>query len=380
MPIELASAAGSQSRAWVSGSARQRAIANRLTQRPAPRPGVRERMFFTERLELLLETGIPLHECLRALESQPGAAGLRAAIAELRAAVESGAAFSVAIRQQAGVFPPTYASLVAAGEQGGFLPAVLRRLREADQRREELRATLVSAFSYPAFLTLFSACVVVFVLVVVFPKFEDLFGMIRDQLPWTTRFLLAISWFLRAHWGGITCTALALAALLWRSARAPAGAQLIDRWFLRTPGLRGLAVRYQLLQFLNALAPALENGVPIVDALRAARESVAGASFRDWIESLERRVSEGKGFASGFAELKALPPLVPQMMATAEASGSLARVSARIAEFYERELRQQLAFLSKIAEPAMLLVMGVVVGLIVSSLLLPIFKLSTAVR
>lgn len=380
MPIELAGTLAPPAREGSKDALPSRSAWRRELHLGSRRIGRQERMFFNERLELLLETGVPLHDCLRALESQVGSPALSDVIGELRSSVEGGLSFSQALRRHPQIFPATTVNLIAAGEQGGFLPQVLRRLRELDTRQEELRAALFSAFSYPAFLVVFSALTVLFVLVVVFPKFSDLFGMIRDQLPLTTRFLLALSTFLLAHWAPMLAATVGAAALLWRSARVPAGALAIDRWLMRTPILRDIAVRYQLVQFLHVLSLSLENGVPLLEALRDAREVVAGAGFRRLIEELERRVAEGRGFASGFADARFLPALVPQMMATAEASGSLARVSARVADFYERDLRQKLTLVAKVVEPAMLLVMGVVVGLIVSSLLLPIFKLSTAVR
>ncbi len=374
MPIEIESVQAAPARPR-RGQARRHGHAL-----GAARIGTRERMFFTERLELLLETGVPLHEALRALEGQAGSAEMGRVIAALREAVGGGLSFSEALRQQGNVFPPTYVSLVGAGEQGGFLPRVLARLREMDERREELRSTLIAAFSYPAFLMVFSFAVVVFVLIVVFPKFETIFEMIHDQLPITTRFLMALSALLRDHWllallglGGLT-------TLLWRLARAPQGADAIDRWLRQVPVVRDIAVQYQLVQFMHVMSLSLANGVPILDALRACREILPSVGFRRFVGDLEARVEQGRGVASGFEAARFLPELVPQMVSTAEASGSLALVTGRVADFYERELRKKLALLAKVVEPAMLLVMGVVVGLIVSSLLLPIFKASTAVH
>jgi len=340
----------------------------------------KDRMFLTERLELLLETGVPLHAALQALESQGAADGSAALMGELREGVAGGLSFSRALAQHPEAFPPAYVHLVAAGETGGFLPRVLERLREMDEKREELRSTLVSAFSYPAFLTVFSFSVVIFVLVVVFPKFAEIFEVIRDQLPVTTRFFMSFSEILREKWTVWLPVLAGVGLLAGRWARSADGAAALDRLAFGLPGLRDITIQYQLVQFLYVMSLSLGNGVPVLDALRACRSIVGSRGFRGFIEDLEQRVAEGEGLASGFEKADFLPDLVPQMMATGEQSGGLALVMGRVASFYEREWRRRLALIARIIEPALLLVMGVVVGLIVSSLLLPIFKLSTAVR
>ncbi len=371
MPIELEAAA--------APSRPARSSRPRATARPKALP-TRERMFFTERLELLLETGVPLHSALDSLEHQVGLPEMQAVVADLRESVAGGLAFSQALAKHPKAFPPTYVNLVGAGEQGGFLPRVLQRLREMDEKREELRSTLLAAFSYPAFLIVFSLAVVLFVLVVVFPKFAEIFEMIWDQLPLTTRLLMGLGEGLRAQWAPVLLGSGAVGFLAWRWLRSPRGRAAVDALLLRLPLLRDISVQYQLVQFMHVMSLSLTHGVALLDALRACREVVSSAAFRRFVRHLETRVEEGQGVASGFQDAPFLPVLVPQMVSTGEESGGLALVMGRIAEFYEREWRRRLTALAKIIEPAMLLVMGVVIGLIVSSLLLPIFKLSTAVR
>ena len=372
MPIEIARAAAPETRpkAW-----------RRLGEiRIGGGIGAKERMFFTERLALLLETGNPLHTSLGTIESQTAHPELRQLIADVRENVSGGLPFSQALSKHPDAFPPAYVNLVAAGETGGFLHRVLQRLRDIDEKRQELRSTLISAFSYPAFLVVFSFAVVLFVLIVVFPKFGDLFQLIWDQLPITTRFLMVLGEWLRQYWlPGLVVFAVT-GALGWRWVRSADGAAAADRWLLRIPVLREIAWQLHLIQFMYVMSLSLHNGVAMLDALSACREIVRSASFRRFVGLLESRVNEGRGIASGFQEAAFVPPLVKQMVATGEEAGGLAMVMERMAEFYEREWKQRLTVIAKIVEPAMLLVMGVVVGLIVSSLILPIFKLSRAVH
>lgn len=335
----------------------------------------KERMFLVERLALLLETGTPLLDSLTLLRQQNRNADLEAILGSLEREVKTGVSFSDALRIQREAFPESYATLVGAAERGGFLPEVLERLHRLEEHREELRSTLVAALSYPAFLMVFSTAVVIFVLVVVFPKFEALFTSIADQLPVTTRWFLGISHLLRDWWWVVIAGAAGAGFLLFRWYQK-SGRDTLDRWAYGVPILRNFAAELHLIQFLRVVSLSLANGVSLMEALGAARVTLGSPRFRRFVADVEQGVSEGRGLAQSFRSFTALPPLAGQMIATGEETGNLARVMERVADFYERQWRKRLQTATKLAEPLMLLVIGGVIGLIVGSLLLPIFKLS----
>jgi type II secretory pathway component PulF len=343
------------------------------------RMGARERMLLTERLLLLLETGVSLHQALRELrvqESHPGVAAVLDAVSD---SVLEGQPLSAALQRHPELFPPTYVNLVSAGERGGFLPQVLQQLLEMDEKAERLRATIASALSYPAFLIVFSLAVIVFVLVGVFPKFADMFEQIRNDLPWSTRALMALSDGLRLHWPWVLLALGGLAGGTAALLRRPEVLERLDALKLGLPGLRTIYQQIYLSQTLRVLGLSLAHGVPLVDALQACQDLVANRSFRRFMTGLREQVTEGRGLASGFQQSPLVPTMVRQMITTGEDSGNLAKVMTRIAEFYDRELNRRIALISRLAEPVMLLVMGALVGLIVASLILPIFKLSRSV-
>lgn len=358
--------------------------------RPAPRTidlsfrtkkvGSKERMFFTERVSLLLETGVPLHAALEALKRQVQNTELTPIIDDVMDDIAGGRAFSEALAKHPTVFSSTYVNLVAAGEKGGFLAEVLRQILSMDEKQEKLRAVLSSALSYPVFLIFFSLAVVLFILTVVFPKFSEFFHAIRDQLPVTTIFLMAVSDILRQYWivviGGLAAGALALA----RWVKRPETRRWVDRCKLRIPLIKDVFVQLYLIHSLRVLSLSMANGVSLLDALGSCRDVVRNVVFRGFIERAETLVSEGRGLSPAFQETHFIPAIVRQMISTGEEAGGLPLVMGRVADFYERELEKKVTALSKMAEPIMLLVMGVLVGLIVSSLILPIFKLSRAVR
>jgi type II secretory pathway component PulF len=343
------------------------------------RIGPQERKFFTEQMALLLETGTPLLASLQALERQVDNPAMSELIKQLIEDIGQGLQFSKALAKHPKVFSQTYVNLVAASEEGGFMHEVLEQLLLLDEKREALRQTMMSALSYPVFLLVFALGVVVFVLVVVFPKFADLFSQIEDQLPATTVVLMATSEILQQHWIAILigCVVAIGAVTIW--SHTPSGKHKIDWARLNLPFVRTIYIQMYLVNSLRVLSMSLGNGVGMMDSLHACKYVVDNSLFQQFIGHVEDQVENGNGITAGFRDTHFIPPIVEQMISTGEETGSLPRVLQRLALYFETELTARLNTLSRLAEPIMLLIMGGVVGVIVSSLILPIFKLSRAV-
>ncbi len=342
-------------------------------------PNLRDRSVFTEQLALMLETGMPLHAALENMQQQAGNAAMKSVIDDLLEEIKTGQRFSSALSKHPELFSSTYVSIVASSEDSGFMHKALEHLQAEEEKRDELRKTVKSALSYPLFLVGFSVLVVIFVLVGVFPKFAEMFERIRDQLPPTTIALMWASDALRGYWWQILLALGGAGVLALRWIKSAAGRAKVDEWKLTLPGLRVVFVQLYVTQAFRVMSLSLNHGVTIVESLAATRDVVDNHLFRGLLLQVEQSVQEGGTVAAAFAESRFIPDLVKQMVATAEISGNLALVLGRIASHYEREFNRRLEALSKMAEPVMLLVMGLVVGIIVSSLILPIFKLSKAV-
>jgi type II secretory pathway component PulF len=231
------------------------------------KPGVQDRMFFTEQLSLLLETGTAIYPALDSLKAQIKNPAMIKVVESLMEDISDGRTFAVALSRYPELFSGTYVNLVAAAEAGGFLDQVLLELMRLDERREELRRTVVSALTYPMFLIVFSLAVVVFVLMVVFPKFEDMFSSIRDQLPITTLFLMDTSKLLTEHWMAV---GLGLVAVLvgfgyWLSTAQ--GREVMDQLKMRMFFFRDIFIQVYLIQSLRVLGLSMANGVSVMDAL-----------------------------------------------------------------------------------------------------------------
>lgn len=342
-------------------------------------PSSTDRMFFTEQLALLLETGESLHGALTTIVAQTENKRMREVVEQIAREISEGQSFAGALKHHDAVFPSTYVNLIAASETGGFMHEVLQQLLEMDHKREELRNTLVSAATYPLFLISFSIAVVIFVLVVVFPKFEAMFSSIYDQLPLSTRALMATSHMMREYWYVLVGGFAAFFVLVQKWLTSEQGRRKVDHAKLHLPVVRDIFSQIYLTQALQVLGLSLNNGVSVVESLESCRDVVKNSVFRELITDIEQKVQSGAGVAVGFAESAFIPDLAKHMIATGERSGNLGKVMGRIADYYGAQLAKRLAMLSKLAEPLMLLIMGVMVGVLVSSLILPIFKLSRAV-
>ena len=340
----------------------------------------KDRIFLFQQIQLLLQTGTPLYAGLSALQNQTEKAAMRDLISDLIATIDEGKSFSYALSKFPDVFTSTQINLISASEEGSFMHEVLQQILEMEERREKLRNTLISAISYPSFLALFSLAVVVFILIVVFPKFSELFTKIHDQLPITTKSLMWMSTALTDYWMIIMGVLAVLVFFISRWVTSNLGKALVDKFKLTFPVIKNVFTQIYLIQSLRVMSLSLGNGVSVMDTLADCKNTVNNKLYQNFLNNVELKVQEGSGVSSGFAQGDFIPPLVKQMISTGEKTGNLPTVMGKIADHYESELLKYLQTLSKLAEPIMLLLMGGIVGIIVSSLILPIFSLSRAVH
>ena len=339
----------------------------------------KDRVFFFQQLQLLLQTGTPIYAGLTALQKQAEKKSMHDLIGKLIAIIDEGKSFSYALSTFPDVFTTTQINLISASEEGGFMQDVLKQILDMEERREKLRNTLISSISYPCFLAFFSLAVVVFILVVVFPKFAEMFAKIHDQLPVTTKALMWMSQALTHYWVVVISVVMGIAFLVYRWAVSSSGKKIVDSAKLKFPILKTIFTKVYLVQSFRVMSLSLGNGVSIMDTLSDCKNTVQNSVYQNFLSDIELKVQEGSGISAGFSTVDFIPPLVKQMVTTGEETGNLATVMGKISDHYESELLKYLQTLSKLAEPIMLLLMGGLVGIIVSSLILPIFSLSRAV-
>jgi type II secretory pathway component PulF len=339
-----------------------------------------EVIFFTSQLSLMLEIGTPLKNALEAIRNQTKNTDFKEVIGTLLHDIEEGRQLSDALRCHPRVFNSTFISLVQAGEAGGFLADTLIRSVEMQEKRQALLAQIRSALTYPILLCALGFIVVVFVLVGVLPKFTAFFEGKEDILPLTTRFLMAMSASLQQYWWVylIGCIGIFLGLKFFKDSEQ--GQTLIDWSFIKIPLLSGLSNKINTCSMLRTLGHLMESQVPILQALDVTRDTIDNRYFRDFIQQIQDHVREGGKFAQLFSKYPFILDSVKQMVATGEEVGNLSDVMLRLAKFYDTEVDRELKTIASMIEPLALIVMGAVVGVIVASVILPLFKLSQALH
>ncbi len=340
----------------------------------------REILFFTNQLSLMLEIGTPLNESLSAIRSQIKNPEFSAVVTGVLEEVEDGSMLSQALSRYPALFSPEYTSLVSAGENTGHLHQMLDRIVELQEKRQAFATALRGAMTYPLVLCAVTVLVIVFMLSFVFPRFTVLFEGVEEILPPTTKFLMALSDFLRAYWHGVLVFFAIAGWGIHLYLKTAQGRFVVDRFKITLPLLAPLTVRIYLSQLMRTLGFLIASNVPLMEALRITQRGTTNVLFSRFMDRVSENVEGGQGISTAFKEVSFIPETVSQMVATGEASQNLDRVMLRLSDYYEGEIKAEVKRLTTIIEPALLILMGIVVGLIVVSLILPIFKLSKVVH
>lgn len=328
----------------------------------------------------MISSGLPLLRALHILSEQTENKKLAGLLAEVAQDVEAGGALSDALARHPVDFPPLMVSMIRAGETGGFLEGALEALATNFEKEAKLRSAIKSAMTYPVMVLLLSLVSVVIMLIFIVPIFQKMFEGLGSSLPAATQLLVTIS--NNMWWVTPLLVVLVVAGMVWyrRNKNSEAFRSRWDPFKLRAPVFGNLARKIAVARFTRNFAQMIGAGVPILQAL-----GVVGSTSGNWvIEQATKRISEsvrqGQSLAKPMAEESVFPPMVVQMMAVGEDSGSLEVMLTKIADFYDDEVEAQTAALTSLIEPLLIAFLGVVIGGMVVALYLPIFDIATAVQ
>ena len=370
--LYLVSAQPAGSRTSSSQALASRGRGKRITKR--------DLMALTSQLAIMARSGVDLATALEDVSTQCQNPSLKRALKQIHEDVLSGRSITSALRNYEHVFGQSYVASIAAAEESGRLPEVLARL--AALLRSELRmiSTIRSLLAYPLLLASVSTLVVLALMFFVLPQFASVFEQLELQLPLITQILVGIATEIRSHlWFWVpTFVGLAIAALTFGT--SVAGRRLFDRALLRVVFVRDVTQSLCVGRAFRLLGTMIESGVPLQTGLGLTRSSFRNSMFQALFKSLEEDVVNGRGLSRGLAACDFVPSAAAQMVATAERTGTLAVVTQQIGEFYEEDGETRLRELAGVLEPIMIIVMGVIVGLVVMSVMLPIFDFATAAR
>jgi type IV pilus assembly protein PilC len=345
----------------------------------APKPGksvpAKNLAIFTRQFSVMIDAGLPLVQCLEILGRQEPHKNFAAVILKVREDVEAGAALADSMKKHPKTFDNLYSNMIAAGEAGGILDTILKRLAVYIEKNVKLKGEVKSAMIYPIAVIVIAALVVGAILWKVIPTFAQLFEGLGAQLPMPTRVVIAASNGVVA-WGWLFLVALGVVGYLIRQYYGTEGGRLvIDAMMLKTPILGGILRKVAVARFCRTLSTLLSSGVPILDGLDITARTSGNAIIERAILKTRSGIERGETVSGPLKDTNVFPSMVVQMINVGETTGALDTMLSKIADFYEDEVDSAVAGLLTLLEPVMIAFLGVVVGGIVIAMYMPIFDL-----
>lgn len=336
---------------------------------------------FTRQLSSLLAAGVPLSRALRILSKEAATPAAGEKWKEIHDLVVDGTSLADAMARSPETFPRVYTAMVQAGETGGFLDTVLGQIADFQLREKELRSKVISALIYPTVLLVLAICVLVFLLVFFIPRFKLIFADFGAALPWLTRFIVGTS-ALASRYGPFIAIGLVVAVILLRKwLKTEHGRRIWQRLLLRLPVLGLLTARFAMTRFCRMLGTLVGAGVPLINALRVARESIGNQTLVDAVSESIERVKQGDALAASLADCPALfPGSVLEMISVAEETGRLDLELVRLSAVTDGDLDRQLKTAVALAEPLMLFLMAGFIGTIFVGMVIPIFTIQDYIK
>jgi len=337
------------------------------------RLGQRHLLIVTQELSALLGAGLPLDRSLATLVELADHPELRRILDEVLTAVRGGKSLGDALGEHK-FFPSLYVNMVRAGEVGGFLDSALSRLADYLERSQDLRREVVTALTYPAILTGVLGASLIFLLIYVLPRFSALFEGMNRAMPLPARIVMGTSNALRAYWW-VGALVIALSVFSFRRwVATPAGRLRWDQTKLKVAGLGHIIRKMEVSGVTRTLGTLIKSGVPMIQALTTARAVVGNVVIANALGDVEVGVREGAGVSNPLARSGAFPALAVQMISVGEETGKLDDMLLRVADHYDREVRAQVMQFTRLLEPMLIVIMGLLVGAVVVSMLTAIFS------
>jgi len=330
---------------------------------------------FTRQFSVMIDAGLPLVQCLEILGTQEEDKNFAYVILATRGDVESGASLADAMKKHPKVFDPLFTNMIAAGEAGGILDTILKRLATYIEKAVKLKGQVKSAMIYPVAVIVIATLVVGVILWKVIPTFANLFAGLGAELPLPTRVVIGLSNAL-VRYGIFLIMGLAAAGYGFKSYYAtPNGRRVVDAMVLKMPILGNLMRKIAVARFCRTLSTLLASGVSILEALDITAKTAGNAIVEEAIQTTRKSIERGETIAQPLKDTAVFPPMVVQMIGVGEATGALDTMLSKIADFYEEEVDVAVAGLLTLMEPLMIALLGGIVGGIVIAMYMPIFSL-----
>jgi type IV pilus assembly protein PilC len=347
---------------WLSGSVKEKEV-----------------VVFARQFSTMISAGLPIVQCLEMLAAQEQNKAFAKIITAVKSDIEAGSTLSESLKKYPKVFDTLFINLIAAGEAGGILDKILIRLSNYMEKSAKLKGKVKGAMVYPASVLVISFLVVAVLLLKVIPVFEKMFAGMGQALPGPTQFLVDASSFARSNFLFMVA-ALVIAGLAFKKIyNSNKGREMIDKLVLKAPIFGELLKKVAVAKFSRTLSTMLGSGVPIIEGLDIVSRTAGNKVIEAALQETKRKISEGKTISEPLGEMDLFPPMVVQMIAVGENTGSLDSMLTKIADFYDDEVDTAVSAMTSLLEPMMMIFLGGVVGGMIVAMYLPIFKMAGAV-
>jgi general secretion pathway protein F len=363
-----------------SGPAKERARRKGVLPGLFNRVSSAELSALTRQLSVMLRAGVTLVGSLDALVAQTDQPVLKRVLAQMKESVNEGNSLAHAFSLHPSLFSPIYVNMVRAGEASGALDIVLQRLAEFSEHQQAVRNRFRAALAYPAFMFLIGSGILLFLVTFIVPNIAQVFQDMEQTLPLPTQILISTGVVLKSYWWLVGLGLVAVVLVVRRLLRRPAGRRFSDRLKLRLPILGPIQRKMLIARFARTLGTLLEGGVPVLTALGIVRNVVQNTQVGDTLDTAAEEVEAGKSLAASLRRSPWFPAMAVQMVSVGEQSGELEGMLNTVADIYEGDVESRITALTSLLEPLMILIMGISVGFIVVSILLPIFEMNQMIR
>lgn len=358
---------GAVSQSWLTSS-----LFNRITSE--------EVYVITRQLATLHGAGIPLDAALASLVEQTRNPAMKKILAQVKGKVNEGKTLAQALGDHPKLFSHIYINMIRAGEESGSLSVVLERLADFSENQQALRGRLKAALVYPVFMAFIGSAILFILIAYIVPNITQVFKEMEQTLPLPTRFLIGFSTFLKTYWWALLICGMVLVFSFRIFVKTPRGRSLWDLVKLKIPIIGPVAQKIILARFASTLASLNKSGVEFMVAMDIVRTLINNVRIAEVIDEAMEHIRKGKSMTVALAASPWFPPMFVQMIAVGEQSGNLEAMLNKIAGAYERDVETAVRGMTSLLEPLMITVMGLAVGFIVISILLPIFEMNQMIH
>ncbi len=367
---------------------RQRIVPTKVKKKPKdlfenvgflqPKVKNRDVILFARQFSTMIDAGLPIIQCLDILYSQQANATFKKMLKEIKESVEGGATLAEALKKFPKQFDSLFVNMIAAGEAGGILDAILRRLAAYMEKAAKLKSQVKGAMTYPIVTLIIAVLVLAVILVFVIPVFEEMFADFGGELPAPTQIVVAMSDMVKSKIVYIIIGLILFVIAFKKTYGTEKGREVVDKLLLKIPVFGDLLRKVAVSKFTRTMGTMLTSGVAILEALDIVAKTAGNKTVEKAIYRVRKGISEGRTMADPLAASGVFPSMVCQMIGVGESTGALDAMLGKIADFYDEEVDQAVENLTALIEPFMLVFLGVTIGGLVVAMYLPIFKMAGA--